>query len=318
MSQLERVVFIDQRIKNHNGIRIRDITEHFEISERQAKRDIEYLRDRFDAPIVWNREKGCYIYSAEYRDLDFLDERSLLFYVFARAAAGTLAYVPVAAQQALDHLLTMVSKDLRPLAEAVMYDLPGFEPVDEEILPQFLHAILDKTVIDAVYKDAEGKESSRGIEPLKIINYSGTWYCVAFDHANEDLRTFRLSRFVRVSLSKKKWRGTVRAEEIERFIDSSYGMFKGVGDKLATVRFFGWARKIVEGEIWHTDQNKIVGIDDKKGPYIQIEVPVSRWEEILGRTLRFGSMAEVVEPPEFRSLWIDEIKRMAETAGLTE
>jgi predicted DNA-binding transcriptional regulator YafY len=317
MSQLERIVFIDQRIKSHGGIRVREIVERFEISERHAKRDIEYLKDRFNAPISWNRGKGCYLYTERYHDLDFLDERALLFYVFARSAAGTLAYVPVAAEKALDHLRDLVSKDLKPLADAVRYQLTASELVSDDFMSVFLHAILDKKVVDIWYKDAENKESTRGIEPRKMINYSGIWYCVAFDHSSEDLRTFRLSRIARVSISKLKWKGCVAEEKNERFVDSSYGMFKGAGDKKASVRFYGWARGIVSSETWHPEEVKSGGTDPVRGDYVQLDIPVSRWEEILGRTLRFGSMAEAAAPEEFRSLWVEEIRRMSEAAGIS-
>lgn len=318
MSQLERIVFIDQSIKKYGGVRVADICERFEISERHAKRDIEYLKDRFNAPISWNRGKKRYVYTEEYLDLDFLDERALLFYVFARSAAGTLAYVPVAAEKALDHLRALVSKDLNPLAEAVRYQLTEFELANEDFMSAFLHAILEKAVVDIWYTDAENKESTRGIEPRRIINYSGVWYCVAFDHSSGELRTFRFSRITRVSISKTKWKGGIAEEKIERFIDSSYGMFKGAGDKKASVRFYGWARSIIVSEIWHPGQIKSEGTDPARGPYIRLDVPVSRWEEILGRTLRFGSMAEAAAPEEFRSLWIEEIRRMSEAAGISE
>jgi hypothetical protein len=45
--------------------------------------------------------------------------------------------------------------------------------------------------------------------------------------------------------------------------------------------------------------------------YVEFSVPVSQWNEILGRFLRFGSNGEAVAPPEFRELWKEEIRRMA-------
>ncbi|MDA8410657.1 MAG: WYL domain-containing protein, partial [Treponema sp.] len=90
MGNLERITFIDRRIREQGGVKLAEIVRRFEVSERQAKRDLEYLRDRLDAPIAWDASSRRYVYEEDWNDLAFADQKSLLFYVFARAAAGTL------------------------------------------------------------------------------------------------------------------------------------------------------------------------------------------------------------------------------------
>lgn len=69
MSQSERIFFILKILDQKGGISTRDVVQAFEVSERQAKRDIEYMRDRLGAPIVWKRESGHYEYSGPWRAL---------------------------------------------------------------------------------------------------------------------------------------------------------------------------------------------------------------------------------------------------------
>jgi predicted DNA-binding transcriptional regulator YafY len=314
MSQLERVAHIDKRIKTKGGITIREVAERFEVTERQVARDIEYLRDRLGAPIAWSPKERRYRYSEPWSGLDFADETALLFYVFARAAAGTLAYVPLAEEGALGRLLDLVPKGLRKAEGAIRYELPGYEPADIDCLGLLVRAIADGRRIDASYRDADGKESDRHIEPLRLVNYSGTWYCVAYDLARSALRTFKLSRFTGASISKDKAVGIIPEAEVDGFLASSFGMFKGKGDKKAVVRFFGRAVPIVRDEVWHIDQSRSEGTDPSRGAYVELSIPVSRWDEILGRILRFGADAEPVGPAQLRKLWKDEITRMAEAA----
>jgi predicted DNA-binding transcriptional regulator YafY len=310
MSALERIFYIDQRIREQGSVRLKEVEDRFEISNRQVKRDIEYLRDRLDAPIEWESAGRRYVYHSPWQGLEFADEKALLFYVFARAAAGTLAYVPLAEAGPLEQLLELVPEALRPLAQDLRYELPEFEPASVEGLGVFMRAINEGRQVNACYRDAEGKASDRTIEPLRLINYAGTWYCVAFDPKRNGLRTFKISRFERAALRREKASGTVPREDIDRFLDSSYGMFKGEGDKRAIIRFYGKALEIVRSEIWHPAQMKARGRDERRGEYIELTIPASRYDELIGRVLRFGADAEAVAPEEFRDAWKAEIRRM--------
>ncbi|MFZ4617626.1 MAG: WYL domain-containing protein [Rectinemataceae bacterium] len=52
-----------------------------------------------------------------------------------------------------------------------------------------------------------------------------------------------------------------------------------------------------------------------RGGYcLDLEVPASSWEEILGLVLRFGAEGEVLGPAIFREKWLAEIEAMAEVA----
>jgi predicted DNA-binding transcriptional regulator YafY len=312
MGNLERIVFIDKTIRKSGGIRLAEIVKRFEVSERQAKRDLEFLRYRLDAPLQWDYSQRWYGYLTQFPGLDFADEKALLFYVFARAAAGTLAYVPLAEAEALDRLRDLVPPALRGLEGAVRYDLPDFEPADTETLALLLRAIGAGKALEADYRDLEGKEGNRLLAPRRIINYAGTWYCLAFDHALRQLRTYKVSRFGNISRLLHSAEGLPGDEAVETYLEASYGMFKGMGDKLAVLRFRGRAGEIVRGEIWHPDQKARQGRDPSGGPWFELEVPVSRWEEILGRLLRFGAEGEAVAPPEFRNEWLAAIEAMAE------
>ena len=52
MSQMERLYFFHQRVKDGMFPNTRTIMERFEVSESTARRDINYLRDFLLAP--WN------------------------------------------------------------------------------------------------------------------------------------------------------------------------------------------------------------------------------------------------------------------------
>ncbi len=314
MSSMERIEYIDSKIRESGGVRLRSVAERFETSERQIRRDIEYLRNRLNAPLEYIRERARYEYTKPYTRLSFLNEKALLFYVFSRAAAGTLAYVPIPEQASLGALLTAIPKDLRPLAEKIRYELPDFEPADPETVSILLTSMSEARRFDASYKDSDGRTSDRRAVGLRLLNYAGVWYCVAWDLDKTDFRFFRLARIFRISLSRERVENLPDDRRVDEYLSLSYGVFKGKATLPAVVRFHGWARSVVEREIWHPNQTRQEGIDPDRGPWIQLTLPASNFKELLGRTLRFGSMAEPIAPETFREAWKSEILRMYEVS----
>lgn len=201
MSALERICYIDSTIRQPGGVRLSAVADRFETSERQVERDMEYMRDRLNIPLKYVRERGRYEYTERYTALTNIDEKALLFYVFARAAAGTLAYVPVTERAGLQSLRDSIPKALRPLAERIRYELPDFEPPEEET--------------------------------------------------------------------------------VEKYRSGSYGVFKGPDAQSVVIRFYGWARSVVEREVWHPDQKQEEGADPVRGPWIQLTLHAFRFEELL-------------------------------------
>jgi len=58
MDRLERFYVIDQLLHEHGVVPRATILERLEISLATFKRDLEYMRDRFNAPVVWDRERA--------------------------------------------------------------------------------------------------------------------------------------------------------------------------------------------------------------------------------------------------------------------
>jgi predicted DNA-binding transcriptional regulator YafY len=315
MSNLERIAYMDRAARERGGFTIAEIARRFEVGERQVRRDIDYLRDRLDAPLEWDAVSHRYTYTSTYTHLKFTDEKSLLFLVFARAAAEALAYVPLAEPHSLEALRAAVPAHLRGLESNVRYELPEQELSDDETLALILAAINDKRSLDFDYRDARSRKSHRSAIPRRLVNYAGTWYLAAYDLGRRELRTFKLSRAASFARGERHDDHGPAEEEVDRFLDSSYGMFKGPASRLARARFYARAREIVRSELWHPDQERSEGTEPDRGPYIELAVPVSSYDEILGRILRFGADARVVGPEEFVTLWKEEIRRMAEAAN---
>ena len=204
MSQFERIACIDRLLREQGSVRTAEVAERFEVSGRQVKRDIEYLRDRLDAPIAYSRTRRAYRYERPFDELRFADEKLLLFYVLARSLAANEHYVPIVSAELLANLESHLARDYRPVSERISYELSLAEPLSMEDFTTVCQAMLLGRRLDLVYVNAKAERSERSVEPERLVNYAGRWYLVAWDLLREDLRTFHLSRVERLSISKEK------------------------------------------------------------------------------------------------------------------
>ena len=89
---------------------------------------------------------------------------------------------------------------------------------------------------------------------------------------------------------------------------SSYGIFTGKADKVATLRFSPERARWVAGEIWHPSQKASF---DAAGYYL-LEIPYRDHRELMMDILKHGSDVEVLSPKELRDA---VASALAEAAG---
>ncbi len=317
MSSFERITAIDRALRE-GGVTVEKIAKRFEVDTRTVKRDIQYLRDRLNAPILWDAAAGIYKYEKEFTDLRFADEKALIVHALLKNLLSNEHYVPLFSSEMIAEAERRVSREYRQAADRIRYELPVSEQVDLDTFTVAVQAMALGRRLDLRYRNAKGESSDRGVEAERLVNYSGRWYLIAWDHLRGGLRTFHLSRVESASLSKERTippDPDAREKEVEDYLSSGFGIFKGERKAEATVRVHGDAALLVSRQSWHPDQRVAAGFDAAGEPFTDIAVPVASWTELLGRVLSFGSKAQALAPPEFRRLWREEIRRMAERAA---
>jgi len=66
ISAYQRIVWFHNKVNGERFPNARELAECFEISLRQAQRDIEYMRDSMNAPLVYCARERGYKYEKEY------------------------------------------------------------------------------------------------------------------------------------------------------------------------------------------------------------------------------------------------------------
>jgi predicted DNA-binding transcriptional regulator YafY len=117
------------------------------------------------------------------------------------AASASVAGIEEAGLRAMVKLEQVLPSRLRPrlraLQSAETTGPMGGPTVDPECLTTVGAACRDSGGLRFAYRDREGVETRREVEPHSLVNAGRRWYLVAWDPGRDDWRSFRLDRIAR-------------------------------------------------------------------------------------------------------------------------
>ncbi|MEV5838788.1 transcriptional regulator [Nocardia sp. NPDC052112] len=199
-ARLLRLLSLLQIPRDWNGA---DLAERLEVSTRTVRNDIERLR-HLGYPVHATRgSAGGYRLGAgaSLPPLLLDDEEAVAVTVGLRTAAGGgIAGVEETALRALAKLEQVLPNRLRRRVNALQVytvSVPGDGTgprVDAETLTVIAAACRDHEQLRFDYRDHDGGDSRRVVEPYRLVNWGQRWYLVAFDIDRRAWRTFRVDR----------------------------------------------------------------------------------------------------------------------------
>jgi predicted DNA-binding transcriptional regulator YafY len=308
MDRTERFYKIQQLLAARDAVRISVFLEALGVSRATFKRDLEYMRDRLNAPIEWDRERRGYRLARDAAESGRYELPGLWFNPSEIRALLTMQHLLADLQPGLlgPHVKPLLAR-LRALLES------GERSADEVerririihlgaralALPQFemvANAVLDRRRLHIVYVSRGSNERTvRDISPQRLVHYRENWYCDAWCHLREDVRSFAVDAIESAQLLDQKAK-TVPDRELDEVLASGYGIFSGRKTTWAKLRFTPERARWVSAERWHPQQK---GRFERDGSYL-LELPFSDHRELAMDVLRHGPHVEVLEPASLR------------------
>ncbi len=305
MSILERIYYFHTQIKTDRYPNTSHLIREFEISQATAHRDIAYLRERLLAPLQFDTKKNGFYYTRNDFNLPFENSPAItliLGLLGNMAEESGLAELPELAE-IKNHLREVLFPGRRNMADLVYCEWVEKELIDKEIFKTVLATLRERRQLEITYRSATGRKSKRTVDPLKLVNYQGRWYLLAWCTDKEDRRLFHLARMQKAqALSSRVER---KLPDNDDWLRASFGIFKGPVTTRATIKFTGTAAEIVRHQIWHAEQ-KII----RKKDGIHLILPINDERELIMKVLQFGAGAEILRPKRLRIRLTGEIKQM--------
>ena len=319
MDRTERFYKIELLIRNRGRIGFEALRAELEVSRATLKRDLQYLRERLDAPIVYDRLDNAYRFGGDARGrahelpgLWFSDKEIHALLTMHQLIQGLEAEGVLGRhlQPLLDKLHGMLGADAaaaRELMQRVNIVAATRRPVNADFFERIGSALLERRRIELLYYTrTRGSESRREVSPQRLTHYRDTWYLDAWCHRSDGLRRFALDAVreatVLAQRAKEVALATVKAE-----LDGGYGVFAGRRLKWATLRFSPEAALWVATEQWHPRQQARRLADGS----LQLRLPYADSTELSMDILRHGEQVRVLAPQELAARVADTLQRAA-------
>ena len=295
-----------------------DLEAQLECSKATVHRLIALMRDYLNAPIVVGYDGYRYEHS------DKADAYELPGLWFTATELQALAVV----QRMLNDLGNGVLEEhLRPLAHrlqklskhqrlnlgeaATRLRFPAI--ANRPVGPAFqvaASATLQRRKLWFEYHARSSNErSERQVSPQRITHYRESWYLDAWDEGRDALRSFAIDRISHPAMLDERALDMDEAQ-LDAHYASAYGIFGGVADKLAVLRFSPERSRWVADERWHPQQQS----EWLSNGRYELRIPYRDSRELVMDILRHGRHVQVVAPDELREAVIGELRAALDAA----
>ena len=309
MDRTERFYTIDRLLRSHQGTTLRGMMEEMEVSRATVRRDLEYMRDRLAAPILWDNETRCYRYESDAAGEDRYALPGLWFNASEVHALLTMEHLLSSLQPGLlephieplrsrirrlldtgDHPAEEVARRIRVLHMAA-------RQADSEVFGVISHALLRRQRLELEHLNRRnGEVTRRTVSPQRLAHYRDNWYLDSWCHLRKGLRSFAVDAIQAAESVEQPKAKDVTELELEKVLGTGYGIFAGEHTKEAVLRVSAEAARWVAREKWHSRQE---GEFNEDGSYT-LTIPYADETELVMDIMRHGADVEVLAPDTLR------------------
>ena len=310
MDRTERFYKIDQLIRTRGLVSFDTLLAELEVSRATLKRDLQYLRDRLQLPIVYDRDAGGYRRDASTQGgsapvelpglwfsaqeihalltmqhlLSNLDKGGLLgaHVEPLMARLGEFMHTPDGTAEEVRKRVRIIGLAARPMP------LAHFEKVGSALLGRQRLRI-------SYHARGTDETTEREISPQRLVHYRENWYLDAWCHLRDGLRSFAVDAIQQADLLEKQAKD-IPVSRLDQILGAGYGIFSGTRLQWARLKFSPARSRWVAAEEWHPKQKSRWFQD---GAY-ELELPYADDRELIMDILKHGPECEVLAPVTLR------------------
>ena len=221
--QLQRLIRLVAQLKENRypncstfaaAIRKMDLDENLNISctAKTIFRDIQTLKNDFDAPIDFDKSRNGYYlthHGWNFSCPQIYDDSEMLAAVVGARIAEHIFPEPMKQQirDAVDYLLTYNNPDFldKTQMDSLVIIPSNRTAVDSVIFEDVFYAWQTHKVCHVEYKDSKGNCSERDFEPHALVFFDGVWYAKGFCRTRNEMRTLVLPRIQNITVTPEEF-----------------------------------------------------------------------------------------------------------------
>ena len=309
MRALVRLQRIHEEINSGRCPSVHALAESVERNPRTIKRDLKALREDFNAPLVYDRQRKGFRYVEPGWQLPPVrfSEGELLAFFTAHHVMQALAQKPEAAllRDALAKLAAFLPEQVtfnpNMISAALTFQSMPHVLVEPYMLQTLTRAAIEQRTVSIQYHSQfRDALTERQVDVLRLHNFAGDWYAIAFDHLRQDIRDFHVGRIKHLHTTEEfftpppSWDADAHMRR---------GFFMMRGGRLTTVSlvFDAYqARWIRERQTFHVDEQR----EELPDGGLRLSFPVGRngLEAVARFCLTYAGHCRAEKPAALRKL----------------
>ncbi|MCQ2572933.1 MAG: WYL domain-containing protein [Treponema sp.] len=298
-----RILEIDKIIRSGTYPNAKKLQEYFEVSRATINRDLEFLRDRYQAPIEYDfTRKGFYYSDETFVIQDVMLSESEIFSIFAiTPLLEQYRNTPLESSiksiftKLVDFMPNTVSVDTVLLSDKISFIPEPKAQIDKNVFNTVFECIRRKKTLEFNYKGLKDSIGNiRRADPLHIVCRQGDWYMLAFCHKHEEVRMFSLARIESSEVTDFSF--TVpEGFSPDQFFDPAFGIWTSDKKMMDVELVFDKSLKnyLLE-RTFHPSETK----EEKEDGSVILRFRTNQFIQLVNWVLTFGNKVEVTNPPE--------------------
>ncbi len=314
-TQAERLLALDQLLKNNQYPNCTSFAADWEISTKTAQRDIDFLRDRMGAPLEYDALHRGYHYTEPTFMLPAIqmNEGELAALLMGSKMLEAFQGTPMTDKlTAVFNKLSALLPDnitVRPeeLFTHFSFSAPPAMPISSKVWKKVVQGLETQRMLEIKYRNWKGEITHR-VAPVHLANLQGDWYLFVQFEGFDNFRQIALSRIQNIKLLRKRAniQGTFNAK---KELADTFSRFAGENKPFrVTVQFDAEIADSVLERQWHPKQDAKILKDGR----VEISFDTKGDLEIKRWVMAFGCYAKVKSPKWLKEQIRDEAKRMLE------
>ena len=298
-----------------------DLARLIERNVRTVQRDLEELRNSWQAPLEFDRERnGFYFADPKWKlpDLKLTEGELIYFFTAERILRRLSATSEVQmTRQALSKLTTFLPNeivmDTSALEQAITFAPEPILDTAPETLRALAAAATSRETLHIRYYTASRDEyNKRDVDVLLLHNHLGEWYAVCRDHKSQQIKDFHAGRISEFSRTRRKF--TLPGDwNPKEYLERGFGMFRGGKDVTVVIEFDAYQARYARERTFHPTQKQQAV--KSGGLHITFETTENALEQVARWLLQYGEHAEAKAPQRLREMMKE---RLTNTGKLYE
>jgi proteasome accessory factor B len=307
---MQRIYHIHQAVAEERLPNCSVLARELEVTPKTIQRDITFMRDRLQLPLVYDDQRHGYRYTKDVSAFPVFEANAeeLAGLFLARQALDSIRGTQL--EQTMREVFAKLTRAIEGKVKFAWSDLDkalsrkpvGVAKTNLKLFGKLAEAVLHRREVEFTYRKlGSDRSEKRRIQPYHLGEVDHCWYLIGHDLQRGKRRTFALPR-IRAAKVRKENFEVPEDFDGASYLGTSFGIWVDPDRpdfrQEVRIELSGYAARLGQERRWHPSQQ--VTPLNATGSRIEVRFEVGRLEELVRWTLSWGGQAKVLEPNELR------------------